>query len=110
MIEILDTTIPTDKDGYAVTAVDSFIDGLTTPRYSVIEEPHYGTDLHKLKHRSFSSGWIIDLRRCLKDACIFDPRLVFADAHIDASNIAEGKVLFDVILGSGYKISGVARV
>jgi len=98
MIEITKITLSSDLGGYAVTPIDSFIDALTTPKGSVIARPAYGTKLYTLKHRPYNSSWLIDFKRCLKDACSFDDRLKFKEAIISENEISVGKLNFDVSL------------
>lgn len=109
MIDILNSNLPLKMDGYKVSAEQSFIDGLTTQKGSVIGKPDYGTDLPKLKHRPFGTSWLIDFRRCLKDACKHDPRLEFKSALIDDSEIGAGRIHFTVQIGY-YTIKGVVNV
>jgi phage baseplate assembly protein W len=109
MIEITHSTLSSKLDGYAVTAEDSFVDALTTLKGSVIGNPEYGTILPKLKHKPFNNSWIIDFKRCLKDACKHDPRLEFKSAIIDDSNVAEGSISFIVSFGY-YTLEGVVNV
>lgn len=96
MVEIIKTDLPLTKEGYAVTASDSFIDCLTTPLKSVIGKPEYGTDLFKLKHKTISTSFLIDLKRCCKDACKHDERLTFLNAEIDMALTNKDVVFFDV--------------
>lgn len=109
MVQIVNSTLPLGLDGYQVTAEQSFIDGLTTQKGSVIGKPDYGTDMYKLKHRSFNSSWLIDLKRCFKDACKHDPRLTYKSSTIDTSEVANGKVYFEVFIGF-YRLKGVVNV
>jgi len=109
MIEIIDSTLPLGLDGYAVTAEDSFSDALMTIKGSVIGKPDYGTNLLRLKHREFNSSWIIDFKRCLKDACKHDPRLKFKSASVNASNVGAGRFYFDVNIATCI-IKGVVNV
>jgi hypothetical protein len=104
-VEALDTTIPTDLDGFAVDPVESFYDALTTKRGSVIGNYKYGTEFHKRKHRALTTATLIDYKRDLRDACGFDPRLSFQRADLDLTQINEGVVMFDVYVGIG-RISG----
>jgi len=83
-------------EGYAVTPQESFTRTLTTPKGSLIAKPEFGTNFYKLKHMPFGTEWVIELRRALKDACAFDPRLRFKNAKIDTSEAAVGKVYFEV--------------
>ena len=109
MIDILNSTLPLGLDGYAVSSEDSFIDALMTLKGSVIAKPDYGTNLLRLKHRSFDNAFIIELRRCLKDACKHDPRLDFKSASISQRNVGAGRVYFDVYIGN-YILKGVVNV
>lgn len=109
MIEVTHSTLTSKLGGYTVTAEDSFVDALTTLKGSVIGKPDYGTDLPKLKHRAFNSSWIIDFKRCLKDACKHDPRLEFKNALIDDSRVSEGNLSFIVNFGY-YTIEGIVNV
>ena len=104
-IERLDTTIPTDADGFAVSAEDSFYHALTTAKGTVIGLPAYGTDFKKRKHRMLTTSTLIDYKRDLRDACNFDPRLIFQKADLDLSALSAGIVQFDVYLNIGV-ISG----
>jgi hypothetical protein len=107
MIKIvnLNTTIPTDSNGYAVTPIDSWIDALMTRPRMVIGKPNYGTPFPTRKHRSLGNGELIDFRRDFKDACVFDPRLTFEKVDFDLSQVNSGTVGFDVHLSVGI-ISG----
>ena len=109
MIDILNSTLPLGLDGYAVTPEQSFIDGLMTFKGSVIGKPDYGTNLLRLKHRSFNNAFVIELKRCMKDACKHDPRLDFKSASISQSNVGAGKIYFDVYIGN-YILKGVVNV
>jgi len=109
MVDILNSTLPFGMKGYEVSAEQSFIDALTTPKGSVIGKSDYGTDFYKLKHKPFNNEWIIDFKRCLKDACKFDPRLEFRGARIDTSDIGAGKVYFEVDINF-YSLKGVVNV
>lgn len=109
MVQILNSSLPLGLDGYKVTAEQSFVDGLTTPKGSVIGKPDYGTDFPKLKHRSFDSSWLIDLKRCFKDACKHDERLTYKSSTINADEIGNGKVYFEVFIGF-YSLKGVLNV
>ena len=109
MINLIDTNLPSTFDGFLVTQIDSFLDCLTTPKKSVVHNLDYGTDLHKLKHRSFNTAWIIDFKRCLKDACKYDNRLDFKNAYLDDSDIATGVLRFEVQI-SQYFIKGSVDV
>ena len=104
-VEALNTTIPTDLQGYAVTPEESYYHALTTPKGSVIGLPKYGTNFKKRKHRTLNNATLIDYRRDLADACEFDPRLTLLDVKLDTSEIAAGIVTFDVFLSIG-TISG----
>jgi len=94
---------------YLVSVEDSFKDALMTLKGSVIGKPDYGTDLTRLKHRSFDSEWVIDFRRCLKDACKHDPRLKFKGADIDSSRAGEGVIEYKVYIAN-YIIEGAVNV
>jgi len=109
MIEITNSTLELSTDGYAVTADKSFMDALTTPKGSVIGKPDYGTDFYKLKHRPFNSSWIIDFKRCLKDACKHDPRLAFKKAVVNQNEVDIGKLHFEVYIAN-YIIKGFVNV
>ena len=104
-VEILDTTIPTDRHGYAVTPVDSYYHALTTPKGSVIGLPSYGTDFRKRKHRTLNNATILDYKRNLADACAFDPRLHLEEVRLDTTQLQDGEVRFDIFLSIGV-ISG----
>jgi len=105
-IEILDTTIPTDGFGYAVSPIDSWTDALMTKLRSVVHLPTYGTLFPTRKHRTLNDSSMIDIRRDFKDACNFDPRLSFQKAFFDLSEMHIGTVKFNVHLNVGV-ISGV---
>jgi len=109
MIEIINSTLSLSTDGYAVTADESFMDALTTPKGSVIGKPNYGTDFYKLKHRGFNSSWIIDFKRCLKDACQHDDRLAFKKAVVNQNEVDAGNLYFDVYIAN-YIVKGVVNV
>ena len=94
---------------YLVSVEDSFKDALMTLKGSVIGKPDYGTELTRLKHRSFDSEWVIDFRRCLKDACKHDPRLKFKGADIDSSRAGEGVIEYKVYIAN-YIIEGAVNV
>jgi phage baseplate assembly protein W len=94
---------------YATSEEESFRDTLATQKGSVICNPDYGTNLFKLKHRSFDSEWVIDFRRCLKDACRYDPRLKFRGADIDSSQVGEGTISYKVYIENKI-IEGVINV
>ena len=94
---------------YLVSVEDSFRDGLMTLKGSVIGKPDYGTEFPRLKHRGFNAEWVIDFRRCLKDACKHDPRLKFKGADIDSSRVSEGIVAYKVYIVD-YIIEGVVNV
>jgi hypothetical protein len=104
-IQNLQTTIPTDAFGFAVTPTDSWIDALMTRPRAVIGEPSYGTLFPTRKHRSLGNGALIDYRRDFKDACAFDPRLSFKTVDFNLSEMSAGVVKFKVHLGIGV-ISG----
>lgn len=104
-IEKLDTTILTDDFGYAVSAVDSWLDALMTRPNMLIAKHEYGTGFSMHKHRSLNQGTLIDFRRDFKDACNFDPRLSFNSVDFYIDKIAIGIVAFDVYLSIG-AISG----
>jgi len=110
MIKIIDTTLPAITDnGYKVNPIDSFIDCLTTPLGSVIAKTDYGTNLYQLKHKPFNSLWIIDFKRCLKDACSHDPRLEFKEAIVFQNELGTGLLIFEVHI-KNYIIKGTANV
>jgi phage baseplate assembly protein W len=109
MIEILDSSLPIDLDGYEVSAEDSFVHALTTVRGSIIHNRGYGTDFHKLKHRPFNQLWLIDFRRYAKDACKYDDRLEFKGMDIDDSHIDKGKITFSLYVGV-HTIEGAINV
>jgi len=83
--------------GFFVSPAKSFMDSLTTPKGSVIGKPEYGTEFYKLKHRSFNTEWIIDAKRCFKDACRFDDRLSYNGATIE--ELENGKIFWSVDIG-----------
>jgi len=87
-----------DRDGYAVAPILSYLDALITPKGSVINEPEYGTEFYKLKHRAFNNEWLIDFKRCLKDATKFDKRLVFIGSTMEYEP-EEQRVKFAVKVG-----------
>ena len=95
----INNNLSLSNDGYAVSTGNSFYHCLTTKKESVIGHYEYGTDLYKLKHRSFDSSWIIDFKRCCKDACKWDERLSFKKVVIDSSQVGAGIILFDVYIG-----------
>jgi len=109
MIEITSPTLELSTDEYAVTADKSFMDALTTPLGSVIGKEDYGTKFYELKHRPFNSSWIIDFKRCLKDACKHDPRLAFKKAVVNQSEADIGKLHFEVYI-TNYIIKGTVNV
>lgn len=102
MIEITNNNLLLDDEGYAVSEVDSFIDGLTTLKGSVIGNHEYGTIFPTLKHRSFNNDWKIDCKRCFKDACNHDGRLEYKGSKLYESDIAIGYIGFIVYIGSGF--------
>ncbi len=107
---IIETTnLPLDLEGYAVPAVDSFLHAFTTKKNSVIGHYRYGTDAYKLKHRSYGSEFLIDFKRCCKDACKFDKRLKFTGVQVDESQVSAGILNFIVNLGI-YQIKGFLNV
>lgn len=87
-----------DRDGFAVSPILSYLDALITPKGSVIGEPEYGTDFYKLKHRSFNNSWLIDFKRCLRDATKFDNRLVFVGSSLEYEE-DENRVFFSADIG-----------
>jgi len=95
---ILNSTFTLDLEGYAITAVDSFVDALTTQKSSLICNMNYGTDWYKLKHRRFDSSWKIDARRYCKDACAFDDRLDFEDVKFSYLDGDTAKVIISVYI------------
>ncbi len=110
MIQILKHNLPIDiLEGYEVNSVDSFFDALTTPKGSVIHYPEYGTILHTLKHRGIDGDWLIDFKRCLKDACAFDKRLTYKGSDIDTSEAGVGVIRFEVYIDF-FSLSGVVNV
>jgi len=104
-IQNLKTTIPTDRYGFAVDPVESWLDALMTRPRMVIGKEEYGTPFPSRKHRSLNQLSIIDFRRDFKDACAFDPRLGFDNVEFDLSEASIGVVKFDVYLNIGV-ISG----
>ena len=110
-ITIIESQLPIGNNivGYAISPEDSFMDTLSTPRGSLIGNYNYGTDLHKLKHRSFNNEWILDAKRAFKDACNYDKRLSFKSINFDSSNVSSGKIAFYLELKDGY-VNGVINV
>jgi phage baseplate assembly protein W len=94
---------------YAVSIEDSFKDALMTPKGSVIGKPEYGTNLFELKHKPFNSEWLIDFRRCLKDACKHDERLKFKGADISSLDEQNSLVSYVVYIKNNV-IRGVVNV
>jgi len=108
-MQILSDNSPLGLDGYAVSVADSFIHAFTTKKGTVIGNYDYGTDAHKLKHRPYNSSWLIDFKRCCKDACKWDKRLVFNGVTIDDTQVGAGKLYFDVQIGQ-YTLKGLINV
>jgi len=104
-IQNLQTTIPTDRHGFAVDPVESWLDALMTRPRMVIGKEKYGTPFPTRKHRTLNQSSIIDFKRDFKDACAFDPRLGFDNVKFDLSEASIGVVKFDVYLSIGV-ISG----
>jgi hypothetical protein len=95
-VQILSDNLPLGLDGYAVSVADSFIHAFTTKKGTVIGNYEYGTEVYLLKHRPYNSSWLIDFKRCCKDACKFDPRLSFEKVVLDDSKVDIGKLNFEV--------------
>ena len=95
----INESLELSNDGYAVTIGDSFIHALTTKKKSVIGHYEYGTYVYKLKHRPFDSSWIIDFKRCCKDACKWDERLIFNGVTVESNEISTGVISFDLAIG-----------
>ena len=110
IVTVVNSLLPVTYQHYAVTAEDSFRDALTTPKGSSPLAPFYGTYMYLLKHRVMNAEWVIDFRRCLKDACAFDPRLEFDKAVVDDSQISLGRAVYDVYLKDGNIIKGSVNV
>ena len=110
IVTVIDSFLPVTYQHYAVTAEDSFRDALTTAKGSSPLAPFYGTYMYLLKHRVMNAEWVIDFRRCLKDACAFDPRLEFDKAIVDDSKISIGTIEYDVHLKDGKSIKGAVNV
>jgi len=109
-ISIIEAQLPIGDDiKYYSTVEESFIDTLTTPIGTLIGNYQYGTELHKLKHRSFNAEWVLDAKRCFKDACKWDNRLTFKSVDFDISQVDIGKIIFSLELKDGY-ILGVVNV
>lgn len=110
MVKLLKHNLSFDTlDGYEVSLIDSFFDALTTPKGSVIYYPEYGTILYTLKHRGIDGDWLIDFKRCLKDACSFDKRLTYKNSNINASEAGAGVITFEVYIDF-FSLSGVVNV
>lgn len=101
-IIIANTTETLTIEGYAVSATDSFVDALNTPLGSVVGNPTYGTILSRLKHDVYNNSFLIDVKRCLKDACKFDDRLEFISANVNRRNENTDTVYFDVYFKEFY--------
>lgn len=108
-MQILSNNLPLGLDGYAVSIADSFIHAFTTKKGTVIANYDYGTDAYKLKHRPYNSSWLIDFKRCCKDACKWDKRLVFNGVKIDDSEVGTGKLYFVITIGQ-YTLKGLINV
>ena len=106
IVTVVNAFLPVTYQHYAVSAEDSFRDALTTPRGSSPLAPHYGTLLYLLRHRPMSVEWLLDFKRCLKDACAFDSRLNLEKTIVDDSSLSIGKVKYDVHLKDGSIIKG----
>jgi len=100
-IENLKTTIPTDKHGYAVAPVDSWLDALMTRPRAVVHNLEYGTLFPTRKHRGLGNGTLIDIKRDFKDACKHDPRLELISVDFNLSQASVGVVGFAVHLSTG---------
>jgi len=96
-------------DGYAISPEGSFMDALTTLKGTLIAHKDYGTTLPLLKHRPYSVEWLLDAKRCFKDACAFDPRLKHKETILDESQASIGVIGFEVILDT-FKIEGSLNV
>jgi len=108
-VQILSDNLPLGLDGYAVSIADSFIHAFTTKKNTVIGNYAYGTDVHLLKHRPYNSSWLIDFKRCCKDACKWDKRLVFNGVIVNDAEVDAGKIYFDILIGH-YILKGLVNV
>jgi phage baseplate assembly protein W len=108
MIQIVNSTLPLGLDGYAVSAQDSFIDALKTPKGSVIGNFNYGTDWFNLKHKPYNSNWKLLAKRYCKDACAFDKRLNFTKLEFNEDEILNGKIYLDIHINN-YVLKGISK-
>ena len=82
------------SNGFDVSIADSYADIFTTPKGSVIMLPEFGCDLNELIDKRMDDEWLIDFRRAIKDATIWETRKLLKDIEILKVDSVAGVVSF----------------
>lgn len=83
-----------NHDGYDVSIFDSLANIFATTKGSVIMLPEFGSELYLLIDRRIDDEWLIDFRRYVKDALIFEPRVLLDNVEIISVDASIGSVKF----------------
>ena len=95
------------SDGFDVTIAESLEDIYTTPKKTVVMLPEFGNDFFKLVDKRIDDEWLIDLKRMLADATIWEIRVTLEKVSIKSFDATKGSVAFRLDFDDNSYLEGV---
>jgi phage baseplate assembly protein W len=93
------------SDGFEVSIVESYANIFTTPKNTVTMLPEFGCGFHELIDRPMDDDFLIDYRRHIIDATVWEPRKTLDSVKVVAMDAVKGtvKTLFNFTDGSYFE-------
>ena len=80
------------SDGFEVSIVESYADIFTTPKNTVTMLPEFGCGFHELIDRPMNDDFLIDYRRHVIDATIWEPRKTLDNVKVIELDAVKGTI------------------
>jgi phage baseplate assembly protein W len=95
------------SDGFEVSIIESYANIFTTPKNTVAMLPEFGCDFHELIDRRIDDEFLIDYRRVLMDASIWETRKVLESVRVVDVDAINGSIKTRLNFTDGSYIEGV---
>ena len=100
-------SVTNTSNGFDVSIAESLEDIYTTPKKTVVMLPEFGNDFFKLVDKRMDDEWLIDLKRELADATIWETRITLKKVTIKSFDVAKGSVAFRLDFDDNSYLEGV---
>lgn len=100
-------SLTASSEGFEVSIIESFENIFTTPKNTVTMLPEFGCDFHELIDRRIDDEFLIDYRRVLMDASIWETRKVLESVRVLDVDAVNGSIATRLNFTDGSYIEGV---